>query len=384
MSLRPAEHKLTGMTWEHVRGHGCLVASDPFLQSNLGINVDWTARSLLAFGDQKIEEFYQDFDLMVIDYPHIPDAVAAGTVLPFEDFVSAADLDQLAQESVGGSHHSYLFRNKHWALALDAASQVSAYRPDRADCAPLTWNDAKEIGKAGKLLWPYKPVDAFSTFATLCAQLGAPLAGGIASGKGFIDNQIAAEALELMIEFTHLVPDFCATFNPIDTAEALADDGPYSHALALYGYTNYGRVGFRKNLLSYDDIPSFDGQASGACLGGTGIAVSSATKNPEAAFKAALTLAKGDVQSTVYTKAGGQPGNLRAWKSRECNEITNYFFRNTLRTLERAWIRPPVIGWPDIQMEISKIVHPSLVAKKLTGKEVGLIAQLYDRHAVIE
>ena len=32
----------------------------------------------------------------------------------------------------------------------------------------------------------------------------------------------------------------------------------------------------------------------------------------------------------------------------------------------------------------SKIVHPSLVAKKLTGKEVALIAELYDRHAVIE
>jgi multiple sugar transport system substrate-binding protein len=120
------------------------------------------------------------------------------------------------------------------------------------------------------------------------------------------------------------------------------------------------------------------------CLGGTGIAVSSASKNPEAAFKAALTLAKGDVQSTVYTKAGGQPGNLRAWKSRECNEITNYLFRNTLRTLEGGLIGRHVIGWPDIQMEISKIIHPSLVAKKLTGKEVSLIADLYDRYAVIE
>ena len=81
------EFKLTDMTWEHVRGYGCLVAADPFLQSQLGITIDWTARSLLAFGDQKIEEFYQDFDLMGIDYPHIPDAVASGTVLAFEDFV---------------------------------------------------------------------------------------------------------------------------------------------------------------------------------------------------------------------------------------------------------------------------------------------------------
>jgi hypothetical protein len=43
-----------------------------------------------------------------------------------------------------------------------------------------------------------------------------------------------------------------------------------------------------------------------------------------------------------------------------------------------------VIGWPDIQMEISKIVHPSLVAKKLTGKEVAAIAKLYDQFAEVE
>ena len=34
--------------------------------------------------------------------------------------------------------------------------------------------------------------------------------------------------------------------------------------------------------------------------------------------------------------------------------------------------------------DVAKIVHPSLVAKKLTGKEVSLIAELYDRYAVIE
>lgn len=53
---------------------------------------------------------------MVIDYSHIFDAVASGTVLAFEDVVPQADLDQLAHESLGGSHHSYLFRDKHWAL----------------------------------------------------------------------------------------------------------------------------------------------------------------------------------------------------------------------------------------------------------------------------
>ena len=45
------ELRLTGMTWEYVRGHGCLVAADPSSQSQCVITVDWTARLLLAFGD---------------------------------------------------------------------------------------------------------------------------------------------------------------------------------------------------------------------------------------------------------------------------------------------------------------------------------------------
>lgn len=87
------------------------------------------------------------------------------------------------------------------------------------------------------------------------------------------------------------------------------------------------------------------------------------------------------MQSTVYTKAGGQPGNLLAWNSRERNEITNQCFRNTLRTLERAWIWPHVIGLPDFQMEISKLFSPS-PSKKINGKEISLIFGLY--HQFVE
>jgi multiple sugar transport system substrate-binding protein len=126
---------LKGMTWDHVRGLDCLVQSNDLLIEKCGISVTWDARSLLAFGDQHISEFYNDYDLMIIDHPHVPDAVHANAVIPFEDLATPSQLEILSKTSVGQSHYSYLYQGKHWALAIDTAAQVSAFRPDKADRA---------------------------------------------------------------------------------------------------------------------------------------------------------------------------------------------------------------------------------------------------------
>jgi multiple sugar transport system substrate-binding protein len=363
------------MTWDHPRGLECLVASNEHLIEKYAISVEWTARSLLAFGDQQIEEFYRDFDLMVIDHPHIPDAVHAGAVIAFEELISPADLVELSRTSVGPSHDSYKYRGKQWALAIDTAAQVSAYRFDKADRAPIFWSEVIAEAKKGRVLWPYKPVDAFSTFATLMAQKGRPLA---ASGV-FLDKELSLEILEFMVELAGLVPDFCAKSNPIDIAEVLASSEDYAFAVALYGYSNYSRKGFRKKLVTYDDISSFDGRAHGSQLGGAGIAVSSSAKSPKVAASAALALSLPEVQAGIYGMSAGQPGNLVAWKSHQLNAATENFFANTLRTLEGSWVRPRVLGWPDVQYQSSLVIHDLLVRKSVTSADVNSIAGMYEK-----
>ena len=364
---------LKGMTWNHPRGIDGLRAADTLLTQRHGITVDWTARSLLDFGDQHVAEFARDFDLMIIDHPHVPDAVEAGVLLPFDGVEGVAEL---ARESVGASHASYRFRGSQWALAIDAAAQVSAFRPDRADGTPIFWSDAIELARTGTVLWPYKPVDAFSTFATLLAQRGAPLA----SPGQFLDRAVAAQVLDLMMQLAAVVPAWCADANPIDVAEALVGDDDYAVGVALFGYTNYSRPGFRSRILAYDDVPSFDGRASHSTLGGAGIAVSATTASPDLAFAAAVTLAGGEVQSGPYTAAGGQPGNLRAWKSESANEATHGFYRNTLRTLERAWVRPPVLGWPDLQFALSHLVRDAVLSRSGVEATLSAIERLPDQH----
>lgn len=367
---------LKGMTWDHPRGLECLVRSNEKLIEMSGISISWDARSLLAFGDQHISEFFEDYDLMVIDHPHVPDAVHAKAVIPFENLISQAELDRLEITSVGDSHHSYLYQNKHWALAIDTAAQVSAYRADKADHAPVFWDEVFELARQKQLLWAHKPVDAFSTFATLMAQKMSP----ITPNEQYVNKEVAFEVLEFMCELASLVPEFCGQSNPIDIAEILSSTDDFAHGVCMYGYSNYSRAGFRNKTLVYDDLPSFDAMATGSQLGGAGIAVSSASKNQQAAAKAAALLASPELQASTYGLNGGQPGNLLAWKSNQLNSASENFFRNTLRTLERAWVRPRVLGWPDVQYQSSLVIHKCLIERKVTKEDVTQIASMYQKY----
>ncbi len=367
---------LRGMTWDHPRGLDSVLRSNSLLELEVDVTVEWSARSLLAFGDQPITEFYQDFDLMIIDHPHVPDAVHSKSVIALDQLLSHGDLKLLQRTSVGHSHESYQYQGSQWALAIDTAAQVSAYRPDKADRSPIFWDEVLAIAKTGTLLWPHKPVDAFSTFATLMAQREAPLT----SAGRFIDKTKAADVLEFMIELSGLVPDICLTSNPIQAAEILASEDRYSHAICMYGYSNYSHAGFREHRIRYDDLPSFDGRATGSQLGGAGIAVSSATTHPELAAKVALLLSSPAIQSSTYVAAGGQPGNLEAWKSSYANHLTDNFFANTLRSLEGAWVRPRIYGWPEVQFAASQIIHRILTQKRLVTADLESLESTYEAH----
>lgn len=148
----------------------------------------------------------------------------------------------------------------------------------------------------------------------------------------------------------------------------------------MYGYSNYSHKGFRNYRLTYDDLPSFDGHATGSQLGGAGIAVSSASLNIEKAAQAAILLALPDIQASIYGLSGGQPGNLVAWKNDVLNRKTDNFFRNTLRTLEGAWVRPRVLGWPDVQFESSQIIHKALLSRTVNPNIISEIASTYEKN----
>ena len=147
----------------------------------------------------------------------------------------------------------------------------------------------------------------------------------------------------------------------------------------MFGYSNYSRKNFRHNLLNYYQVPSFDGSARGSILGGAGIGVSSASKYPELAAKAALALCSPEIQGGEYLTGGGQPADISAWQAAKSNLLSSDFFKNTLSTLEGAWVRPRILGWPELQFSVGHLIAKVLAAKSYSSQNLQEIEDSYNK-----
>ena len=76
---------LKGMTWDHSRGYDPMIATSKAFakKHNNKISIQWDKRSLQAFADRPIEEMVEEYDLMVIDYPHVGEVSAKGLLQNF-------------------------------------------------------------------------------------------------------------------------------------------------------------------------------------------------------------------------------------------------------------------------------------------------------------
>ncbi|MFY9511985.1 MAG: carbohydrate ABC transporter substrate-binding protein, partial [Rubrivivax sp.] len=119
--------RLRGMTWDHPRGVDPLVACATLWQQRSGVAIDWERRSLQDFESFPVDELARRYDLIVIDHPHVGQVMRENCLRPFD----GAGLAGIADGSVGASYNSYHWQGRQWALPIDAATQVQAWRPDR-------------------------------------------------------------------------------------------------------------------------------------------------------------------------------------------------------------------------------------------------------------
>ena len=87
-----------------------------------------------------------------------------------------AERAALAAASVGPSFASYTYGGRQWALPIDAAAQVQAWRPDLIAAPPKTWDEVMALAGDGKVLLPLRNPHALMVFFTLAANLGTPCA----------------------------------------------------------------------------------------------------------------------------------------------------------------------------------------------------------------
>ncbi len=350
---------LTGMTWSHPRGYDPMVATAKAWAEKTGVRIEWDKRSLQDFESFPVEELARQYDMIVIDHPHVGQVVEEGCLAPLDVPGREAERAALAAASVGRSYPSYEYAGHQWAFPIDAATQVMAYRADLIE-PPQSWDDVVAQARAGQVVFPLLPPHSMMSFFTLTANLGHPCA--IENGP-LVDTATGIRAIEMLAEVAaHLDPaDF--SMDPIAASEAMARPDAKVALMPLgYGYVSYAVPGFRPHQLRFADIP-LPG-AKGSALGGTGIAVSAFSKNRAAAIDYAYWVASSEVQRSLYAGSGGQPGHAAAWEDDAANAAAGNFYRDTRKTLEGAYVRPRHNGYMAFQDAASKRLTAGLVARE--------------------
>ncbi|WP_413110282.1 extracellular solute-binding protein [Thaumasiovibrio sp. DFM-14] len=369
--------KIKGMTWDHPRGYAPLEeAAKRYQQLHPDVEITWDRRSLQAFADRPIDLMAAEYDLMIIDHPHVGEITRKQCLVELDTVGRDSELEQLKRNSLGPSHASYFYDDHQWALALDAAAQIACSRPDLMDSpVPTNWNQVIELAKKGTVLCPLKPVDAIDSFFTLCANLGDPVAQ---SQQELVKLETAQTCLEIMKALADNVPKFCLEYNPIQVFELMSQQNDFVYCPLLFGYTNYGRPNYRDHLIEFHDIPSFSpSHVKGSIIGGTGICVSSKSEFVEQAIDFSFWLASEDVQKGFYFESGGQPAHKAAWLDSRINKQCNNFMTSTIQTLEQAWIRPRYDGYMGLADDGGDVVNGFLRGKVSMEKCIKQLEYLY-------
>jgi len=369
--------ELKGMTWDHSRGYDPMIATSKIFaeKHNNEISIHWDKRSLQAFADRPIEQMVEEYDLMVIDYPHVGEVSAKGLLQMFDVDGYQHKLNLLDKQSVCLSHQSYNIDGHQWALAIDAATQVCCFRQDLISSLPNSWNDLIDLAKENRVIWPLKPVHAISSFYSIYNNIAEEFNP---NDKNYIQKELGVQTLLMMKQISKYLLDECFTMDPIKTAETLSETEDFFYSPYTYGFSNYSRKAYRKNIISYGNVIDLSNKGpSGTHLGGTGIAISKKSKHKDLALEYSFWIAGSDCQQTTFYTSGGQPGNSDAWENYNINLETNNFFKNTRSTLDKAWVRPRHNGYMKFQDESGNIINEYLQSNMSEAKVIDKLTSKY-------
>jgi multiple sugar transport system substrate-binding protein len=343
---------LKGLTWDHPRGFAPLAAgATEYRKENPGITIRWDRRTLREFGEAPIEQYVDRYDLLIVDHPFVGFAAAHETLLDLAPFLTEAEKQRLAADSVGPSWESYWYGGGLWALPVDAATQVACYRPDLllelSSAVPDTFEAVLELGrtarKAGKyIVVPACPIDAISLFFTLSANLGYP----IPEARGFfVEDSVAQDVLNRLHALIAISHPGSVDWNPIQVYDFMVSGSDAVYCPYAFGYSNYSRLGSAPRL-EFTNAPAAGAHGcAGTMLGGTGVAVSKLSRHQPEAIAYARWLVTEEHQKGTYFRSGGQPASLGAWTDTAVNAACGGFFCATLPTLQTAYVRPRFDGF---------------------------------------
>ena len=343
---------LRGVTWDHPRGYlGVEWATHEFGRCS-GIRVRWERHSLHHFESHPINELAARYDLIVLDHPCMGDAFSSGCLIDLSAHADRLALSRLEADAVGRALDLYRLGGKTLAVPIDAACQVAVLRPDLMDAGgepPKTLADARLRVGAKRFAIAARGVHSLMTLFTICANLGSPaFAGGGGAGE-VVDTATGTDAIETLREILALAPVEALDWSSIDALNAMAERDDLAYSPFVFGFAAYGSAQFahrqQRSPLAFVPIPGVAApHCAGAVIGGTGLGISvrCAHRREAVAVAAHLTAAR---TQTAMCERLAQPYRRSVWNRADLNARYGDFYRNTLQTIDRGWVRPRYPGY---------------------------------------
>jgi multiple sugar transport system substrate-binding protein len=361
-----------GLTWDHPRGYVALAAAAEKAAAAGKPVVAWSKQPLEGFESHPIADLAARFDLLVLDHPHVGEAVAANCLRPLEDLFTGEEIEGWKAETVGPAMASYEWSAKHYALPLDVATQVTAWRPDLVDAPPATFDAVVKLAETAPVAVSISGPHAICSFFSISVALGEE-----PGGEDLVSDATANEALALLTRLAAKAPAGTATMNPISLLETMATGDAVALVPHVYGYVNYTRPSEGRKAVRFADAPvARPGGRHGNVLGGTGIAITRRAAPDPPLLDHLRWLMAPETQSTFIPDREGQPSARAAWRSARVNAAAGDFYKATLATVEDAWVRPRHAGYIAFQTDGSAILRETLI----DGRDAtATIARLRER-----
>ncbi|MET7640940.1 carbohydrate ABC transporter substrate-binding protein [Streptomyces sp. NPDC005438] len=370
-----------GLTWDHPRGTVALrhAAATFSAARDHPDTLTWDAQPLEGFESHPIDELCARHDLVVLDHPHLGDALAADCLRPLEEVLPPHLVDEWSRRSVGRSGPSYEVDGRHWAAPLDAATQVAAAHRAHLDTLPTTWDEVVSLAERRPVALSLAGPHALLTFSSLCVALGEPPA--TEPGHPLVSPATGLAAWKLLRELFVRTDPGTASLNPIALLGLLAEGKRLSYCPLVYGYVTYSSREEGAPVLFGDAPRAYPDGPLGSVLGGTGLAVSRRAEVSPALAAHLADLMSAETHRTLIPAHRGQPARVEAWTDPEVNRAAGDFYRATLATTRAAWVRPRHPGFPALQLALSRVVREGLLADRPAEEVLEDLLSTY-RHGV--
>lgn len=346
--------ELTGITWDHSRALPPLVAtSQRYEELNPGVRIRWEKRSLHEFGHMPIDQLADKFDFIIIDHPWAAFCFSRGLVHDLKPLLSQTTYDDLSANCIGPSFESYLYQGNLLAIPIDAATPTPSWRPDLLEKqgipVPNSWSEVVVLADKGLALMPGFPADLFLNWSMLLAAMKAK---PFTRADQIAEEAPALEAMDLLKRLAEKMPAAIYGINPIAMAEHMTRTDETAYCAFAYSYGNYCRPHFTPKPLRYGNLVSLDdGTPLRSIVGGTGMAITRRCQEMETAIDFVTFCSSAEVQSGLYTYAGGQPARREAWTNTALDTFNGHFFNGSLRSHEECLLRPRYDGYVPLQEE---------------------------------